>query len=220
MKGFIAKTAAAVFVTGGLAAGGGCVSFRDLYDTCWPERYNYAAKKEVCETFSPQVHNGRIIDQTIWDYYFEPNSEKLTPEGREHLKWILQRRPWPDTTIYLATANELGVSALGAGVPPIPAALVYDRDNPEKFAERRYELDMLRQQEIRKYLAAQTGGRADCFNIVVHNPSEIPPHGLRAVPVENTIVGGNGWYAQFAGTTAVPIGGGAATGVATLPGGR
>jgi hypothetical protein len=194
MKGFISKIMAAVGVLTCLATGGGCVANRDLYDPCWPERYNYAARKEVCASFTPQVHNGRVIEQTLWSYDFDQNSQFLSQEGREHLKSMLQRRPYPDTTIYLATAQEF-------------YDLKYDPANPDKFAERRCELDTLRQQEVQKYLAAQTAGRNLCFHIVIHDPAEVG-HELRGTPVNRTV---NSWYSSFTGTLGGGGGGGGGT---------
>jgi len=204
MKGFIGKTMAVLCLASGLATSGGCVAYRDLVDPCWPERYNYAARKEVCEAFTPQVHNGRVIEQTLWTYFFDPGTATLNNEGREHLKNLLQRRPCPDTTLYLATAQEF-------------YDLKYDPKEPEKFAEKRCELDTLRAQEVQKYLTAQTAGRNLCFNIVVHDPAEVG-HELRAIPVNRAIIQGQpNWYGSFIG--ALPAsgvgGGGGGGGVST-----
>jgi hypothetical protein len=191
MKGFISKTLAAVGVLSGLTVGGGCVANRDLVDPCWPERYNYAARKEVCAAFTPQVHNGRVIEQSLWSCDFEPKSQYLSAEGREHLKSLLQRRPYPDMTIYLATAQEF-------------KDLAYDPANPDKFAERRCELDTLRQQEVQKYLTAQTAGRNLCFHIVIHDPAEVG-HELRGIPVNRAV---ESWYGSFRGNLVGAGGGG------------
>jgi hypothetical protein len=195
MKGFIAKSMAALGLTGSLAAGGGCVSIRDLYDPCWPERYNYAARKEVCAAFTPQVHNGRILDQTIWNHEFYPGTARLNEYGREHLKYLLRRRPCPDTTLFLATAQDI-------------TDIQYDTPDtgpqPEEFMRRRAELDAQRQHAVQQYLAAQTAGRNLNFQIVVHDPEK--PYLLAGSGnyVHGAVLG---WAGSFQGT--LPAGGGA-----------
>jgi len=142
--------------------------------------------------------NGRIIDQTIWTYYFDPGVATITTEGREHIKSLLQRRPAPDTTIYLATAQEF-------------RDLTYDPAAPEKFVEKRSELNTQRAQELQKYLLAQTAGRNLCFQIVVHDPAEVG-HELRTIPVNNAVLS---WYGSFTGSLLGGGGGGAGAGAGT-----
>src|SRR5947208_3637487 len=54
---------------GGSGGGGGLL--RSLYDPCWPERYNAAARDEVLEPFRNQVNNGVVMHHTIWNWYFD-----------------------------------------------------------------------------------------------------------------------------------------------------
>ena len=149
---------------GSVMAGGGCYGYRDLVDLCYPQRYEYAARQEVKESFGPQVCNGHILDQTVWNYHFEPGTANLTPGGIEHLAYLARRRPCPDPTIYLQVAQD---------IPYDPAA-------PEKFIEMRTNLDAKRMLAIQEYLNAETAGRSVVFNIVRHDPAEV---GLSAVPV-------------------------------------
>src|SRR5216683_7993511 len=83
MKGLIKR--AVLALCGGAACAGGCYTYRDLVDPCYPHRYNHMASEEVHDAFVPQVQNGRVLEQTVWDYHFEPGSDKLTPGGMEHL---------------------------------------------------------------------------------------------------------------------------------------
>src|SRR5262249_29956202 len=86
MKGFIARTVSAVgLACGGLAAAGGCYGYKDLVDPCYPQRYWFSSRQLVREHFAPQVNNGHILDQTVWNYHFEPGKAVLTPGGMEHL---------------------------------------------------------------------------------------------------------------------------------------
>src|SRR5947209_5202561 len=50
---------------------GNCQAYRNLVDPCYPQRYEYMARKEVNEAFIPQVQNGHVLDQTIWNWMFE-----------------------------------------------------------------------------------------------------------------------------------------------------
>jgi len=172
MNGFITKGVAALCVTGGLAWGTGCECYRNLVDPCYPERYEYAARQEVCQAFVPQVNNGHVLEQTVWNYQFEPGTDKLTPGGLDHLAYLARRRPCPDPTIFLQTAEDI----------------VYDPATPDKFAEARASLDARRIQALQKYLTAQTADRAVPFEIVVHDPGEV---GISALPVANAIQGRN-----------------------------
>jgi hypothetical protein len=132
MKGFMTSCVNALCVTSGLAVVGGCDRYRNLVDPCYPERYEYAARNEVIAAFAPQVHNGHFLDQTVWNYHFEPGTEKLTPGGMDHLMYLARRRPYPDCTLYLATAHDI----------------LYDPAGPAKYAEQRMNLDQRRIQAI------------------------------------------------------------------------
>src|SRR5947209_8291178 len=99
---------------GGLHGGGGalpasasCCSNKNLYDRCYPERYNNLAQREVNLAFTPQVQNGHVLDQTVWNWHFEKGTDRLTPGGMAVLQYLSRRRPQPDPTIYLATALDL-----------------------------------------------------------------------------------------------------------------
>src|SRR5437660_186226 len=102
MNGIIARSVAAVCLAGGtMTALGGCYGYHDLVDPCYPQRYEYAARTEVRESFAPQVANGHVLDQTVWNWQFESGTAVLTPAGMEHLAYLARRRPAPDPTIYL-----------------------------------------------------------------------------------------------------------------------
>lgn len=168
MNGFITRTLAGLALAGGLAAGSGCCHCDELIDPCWPERYNFAARREVCAAIAPQVRNGHILDQTIYNYYFEDGTDELNEMGQDKLLVLIRRRPCPDPVIFLATAQDIS----------------YDPEHPEKFAETRCELDNKRILAIQKYLVAQTAGRHFNFRVVVHDPAE---GGWDAVSVDTAI---------------------------------
>jgi len=170
MKGFIAKTVTAVSLSGAvLGMVNGCY-YRDIVDPCYPQRYEYAARMEVNQSFAPQVRNGHILEQTVWNIEFEPGTPRLTPGGMDHLAYLARRRPAPDTAIYLQIAQ--------------PPDIVYDPKAPDKYAEARAKLDNERVQAIQNYLAAETSGRNLTFSVVLHDPAEV---GIAAIPVQRSI---------------------------------
>jgi hypothetical protein len=182
MKGFMAKCATALSLTTGLTvAGGGCDRYRNLVDPCYPERYEFASRQEVVAAFAPQVSNGHFLDQTLWNYQFEPGSDRLTPAGMEHLTYLTRRRPYPDCMIYLATAHDILYD------PADPAAA-------DKYADQRAKLDQRRIQAIQNYLSAETAGRHLSFEVLVHDPAEV---GLSALPVGVSV---QKMYLGFQGT--------------------
>jgi hypothetical protein len=189
MKGFIAKTVTAVALSGGaLGMVNGC-HYRDLVDPCYPQRYEYAARMEVNQSLAPQVRNGHILEQTVWNYEFEPGTARLTPGGMEKLAYLARRRPTPDTCIYLQVAE--------------PPDIVFDPKAPEKYAEARVKLDNDRIVAIQSYLGAETAGRNLAFTVVVHDPAEV---GLSAVTAQRSITASQ---AAFTGVlTRQTVGGG------------
>jgi hypothetical protein len=157
MKGIMARQLTAVGLTAVLALGGGCEVYRNLVDPCYPERYESMARHEVSDATAPQINNGHVLDQTVWNYHFEPGTDKLTKGGLEHLAYLARRRPCPDGTIFLQTAQDVD----------------YDQAAPDKFAKVRADLDRRRTQAVQNYLAASTAGRQLAFAVVIHDPSEV-----------------------------------------------
>jgi hypothetical protein len=174
MKGFIRW---ALLATCCAVVSLGCYGYRDLVDPCYPWRYTYMAEKEVNQAMAPQVQNGHVLDQTIWNYFFEPGTDRLTPLGLDRLAYLARRRPCPDPNLWLQTAQDI----------------IYDPAAPEKMAEARQDLDKKRCNAVQCFLVQQTAGRPVAFNIVVHDPAEV---GLSAVPVSYAV---NQMYFRFRG---------------------
>jgi hypothetical protein len=139
---------------GGCGANGKC---HDLYDKCWPERYNTLAQRSVNQAFAPQVMNGHVLDQTIWNHHFEEGSDKLNPGGLAQLQYIARRRPCPDPTVYLATSLDLK----------------YDPACPDRYCGARQELDTARVVAIQKYLTALNCGRPQEYQVKIHDPADV-----------------------------------------------
>ena len=101
--------------TGGCGAGardggglGAC--YRNWVDVNWPDRYNYAARQSVVAPFAQQAATGHFLNQTLWNFYFEPTSDKLTPGGMDKLNALAHATPGPDSRIYLQHAHDIAVT--------------------------------------------------------------------------------------------------------------
>lgn len=188
MNGFINKTVLAASCAGLMGSLVGCtMTCKDLYDPCYPQRYEAQSREAVGAAITPQAQNGHVLDQTVWNYHFESGADHLTPAGMEHLAYLARRRPQADTVVYIQTAQDI----------------IYDPAAPDKFASARYDLDSRRIQAVQKYLNAQTMGRHQEFQVLVHDPSEV---GLSAIAASNSIGKSN---SAFQGT--LPLGGASAS---------
>ncbi|HEV3203299.1 MAG TPA: hypothetical protein VGY77_02900 [Gemmataceae bacterium] len=206
MKGFIAKTMTAIYFAGGsMMVAGGCYGYKDLVDPCYPERYEYAARQSVKQFIGPQVQNGHILDQTIWNYHFEPGTASMTEGGRAHLTYLGRRRPAPDSIIYLQVAHDIA----------------YDPAAPDKYVDARNDLDNKRIKAIQDFLGAETAGRSAPFTVVRHDPSEV---GQSAVAVGRSIQGlqatAQGTLARGGAGGGGGGGGGGGASAGASPGGR
>lgn len=169
MKGLIAKTLCGA----GLLASVGCTcwgieSYSDLVDPCYPHRYSQTARQEVIGAVSPQMSNGHVLDQTVWNSAFEQGSDKLTDGGFAKLGQLARRRPAPDPVVYVQTAQDIA----------------YDSTAPDKFTQARKDLDQKRADAVQKYLLAYAGPRGLSFQVLVHDPSEV---GISAIPAAQSI---------------------------------
>jgi hypothetical protein len=152
--------------------------FRNAVDPSWPERYNHTTRLETLAPFQVQAQNGSYLDLTVWNYHFEPATDKLTPAGLERLDYFSRKRGTTDTTVYLQTARDVG----------------YDPNATEKTMETRRDLDAKRSASIQKYLALQTAGRGVNYEVQVHDPAD------PAIPAKFASNAVNGLSGQFSGS--------------------
>jgi hypothetical protein len=187
----------------GRCDGNGCNDW-DLYDRCYPQRYWYMARNNVNAAMAPQVQNGHVLDQTIWNHHFEPGTAILTQGGQDHLMYLARRRPCPDTTLYLQTGLDLP----------------YDPACPDHLAGARQELDTRRVQSIQKFLVAHTAGRPTDFHVLIHDPND---PSQAATPVAQSIglmyLRYRGGTSNLAGGSGGGSGGGATGGAGAVGGG-
>ena len=192
MKGLIRKAAAALCCVS--AAGGvGCVTYHDLVDPCYPARYDAQARHEVADSYAPQIANGHVLDQTVWNSDFEAGTDKLTGGGMEHLAYMARRRPQPDPVVYLETAHDV----------------YYDPARPNEMADKRADLDARRATATQNFLAAQTAGRRGEFQVLVHDPAEVGVVDVYAAREFGAMIGRAVGGLPTGGGGASPVGGGA-----------
>jgi hypothetical protein len=184
MKGIMKKSLVMLGMAGGFGAMGcsGGEHYRNLVDPCWMERYSGMARQGAITCFTPQVQNGTILDQTLWNHQFERGTDVLNPAGQDKLDQLVRRRPEPDPRIFLQTARDLA----------------YNPEKPDEYAAARRDLDAKRASAIQKYLAAQTAGRPMNFDVLVHDPSN---PGVPAIGVRNAILSQSAVYTGALGTT-------------------
>jgi hypothetical protein len=170
MNRYTRAAAAALLMVGGLGSLG-CVTtgkgggsrYRNAVDPSWPDRYNYAAREAVMAPFAQQVANGHFEERTLWNWYFEPGSDRLHPAGMAKLDAI-SRRP-NDNKLFLQYAGDL---------PLTP-------DNAATIVDQRHELTAKRAAIVRQYLATKPGTPE--YDIAVHNgamPSIYAPFSVNA----------------------------------------
>lgn len=194
MKGFIGRSCSVLALA--LVLGTGCTHMKNLHDPCYPERYWASSRDLVNQAMAPQVQNGHILDQTIWNEHFEPGTDVLNGMGLQKLATLARRRPHPDPVIFLQTAQDLP----------------YDQNAPQMLVVNRTTLDNKRKAAIEQFLNAQIGGQHMTFNVVIHDPGQI---GLPGVPAQQTI--NAMYYTRFQGGLAT--GGGGGGGAAAVGGG-
>lgn len=207
MNGYRTKLFSAAAVAAGLMAAG-CHSWGENHshgDPCWPDRYANETRAAVVASFQPQVENGHILDQTVWNLHFEYGSDKLTGGGMDKLDQLSRRRPQPDTKLFLQTARDIS----------------FDAAKPNDYADKRVELDSKRVAAVQRYLKTTLTGRETAFDIQIHDPvypgipvnPGVEPRVYVPTPQER---------ARGSNVPSIPVtgvGGGGATGGAAGPGG-
>ena len=129
--------------------------WRNAVDPCYPERYNHAARQATLAPFAQQVHNGHVLNQTLYTYHFEAGTDKLTPAGIEKLDAIARTRPAPDPKLFIQSATDITVTEANAA----------------KIVDLRTDLEAKRAAAIQKYLATVPTFGPVSYEIAVHNPA-------------------------------------------------
>lgn len=168
-----AKSLVLMGLAGFCASGlSGCFGYRDVVDCYYPKRYSVQARNSVRNSLAPQVNNGAILDQTVWNYHFMPETADLHPMGVEHLKRLARTRPTPATVLYLQTAQ---------------LDLVEGDASLKDLAHRRKNLDKQRSEKVIAFMNTYLEGREhEPFQVVIHDPAEVYGSGTIAEQVINS----------------------------------
>jgi hypothetical protein len=123
------------------------------------ERYGGMAASSVRAMSIVQADKGHLLDQTVWNWMFEPDAksgaptDKLNGAGIEHLRYISRRLPYPDCEIFLQNAQD---------VPFAEGAV-------DKVVEARADLNMRRVQTVQGFLATQSFTPHVAYHIAIHD---------------------------------------------------
>ena len=138
----------------------GCFGYRDVVDPYYPKRYNVDARNSVRTALAPQVSNGNVLDQTVWDFHFETGKPELNAMGKDHLKRLARRRPAAQEVIFLQVAQ-----------------------NPDENANNK-ELNKVRSENIKAYMTKISEDKVHPeFQVVLHDPAEVSVSGIEAARI-------------------------------------
>jgi hypothetical protein len=166
--------------------------YRNYWDESWPDRYDYAARQSVLAPFSQQAFNGHFLEQTLWNWYFDPGTDHLTAGGIQKLDTIARMTPMPDPKIFIQTARD------------IPASM----ETPERSAAQRDDLNARRAAAVKRYMSTQPGLIPVAYEVYI---TDAPVPGIFSAFAAKAFVG------QIAGYTGAISGGSGAA--APVPGG-
>lgn len=140
----------------------GCFGYRDVVDPYYPKRYNVDARNSVRTALAPQVSNGNVLDQTVWDFHFETGKPELNAMGKDHLKRLARRRPAAQEVIFLQVAQNLDENA------------------------NNKELNKVRSENIKAYMTKISQDKVHPeFQVVLHDPAEVSGSGIEAARIIN-----------------------------------
>ena len=140
----------------------GCFGYRDVIDPYYPKRYNVDARNSVRTALAPQVSNGNVLDQTVWDFHFETGKPELNAMGKDHLKRLARRRPAAQEVIFLQVAQ-----------------------NPDEKVNNK-ELNMARSENIKAFMTKISQDKVHPeFQVVLHDPAEVSGSGIEAARIIN-----------------------------------
>lgn len=155
-RNVLTKTAWAGALLGVLSVTGCYGTYHELVDPSYPERYSCKAREEVREITNLQIQNGLMYEQTLYVHHFNPASDELNAGGVAQLQRLANRRPAPESTIYIQTAQNS-----------------YDLDfkKPEEYSSKRKDLDSKRKVSVENYLKMERPDVA--FTVVLSNPAKL-----------------------------------------------
>jgi hypothetical protein len=76
----------------------------------WPWPYMCADRQIVLDMTHIQEANGWLVETTLYDYHFNPETNELTVPGKLQLKWILENVPASYRAVWVQQAEDPAVS--------------------------------------------------------------------------------------------------------------
>lgn len=76
-------------------------------DHCWPEQYSRESMRRVNVPLAQQLHNGNLIELTIWDHYFETEEDReasLNGAGMARLQYLARKKPYVISDLLIQTS--------------------------------------------------------------------------------------------------------------------
>jgi len=75
-------------------------------DHCWPEQYNYEARRGVNQPLHDQIAAGHATINTPHDFHFEPKGDArglLSDAGKSRLNYYVRRKPYVVPSVFIQT---------------------------------------------------------------------------------------------------------------------
>jgi len=121
----------------------------------WPYPYNCDDEAYVRNIWQQQAVSGWVSATTLRDYHFDPETQQLNSNGRQHLYWIVTAAPVQYRTVYVAQGLSIEEATIRqANVERVSKELCADAQVPvllrhEMFRGRpAQEIDQLRRLEL------------------------------------------------------------------------
>ncbi|HEV7998836.1 MAG TPA: hypothetical protein VGP63_03075 [Planctomycetaceae bacterium] len=125
----------------------------------WPWPYLCTDRQVVLDMTRTQEANGWISETTLYEYYFNPDTNDLTTPGKTHLRWILDYAPASYRSVWIQQVDDPAASqqrmnavrlaatqiAGGNNLPPIQFRVAMPPSRPAVEADtiRRKELQTI-----------------------------------------------------------------------------
>lgn len=122
----------------------------------WPWPYLCDDRNYVRAASQSQINNGWMTECTLYDYYFEEESQSLTDSGRLHLRWILEHAPPQHRMVWVQQSATQDISQLRLAMVRKAAMEIAGESNLPAIALRvatplgrpALEVDAIRRAEI------------------------------------------------------------------------
>jgi hypothetical protein len=121
----------------------------------WPWPYLCTDRQCVMDMTHAQEANGWLSETTLYEYYFNPETNELTQPGKMHLRWILDYAPANYRSVWIQQVDDaaagqqrmnnvrlVATQIAGANLPPIQYRVAMPPSRPA------IEADTIRRKEL------------------------------------------------------------------------